>query len=941
MKEQKIDMFMQLRKLDKPALLIVPSEKEAHSLITKIEALFYPTHDVLPFEEIPVSFKVRKQRIETLWKLLNRERIRVVTTIHAITRKTLSPQKFKESALTLRKGSLLTNAAETLWNLGYERSFLVRSGGEFSVRGDIVDFFGPMINVPVRLELFGNRVESIRTFDPISQRSSGYLNQITVLPAREYIREEHRFDTLPGKAGSNSTILDYACFDVFVWNLEECQNVYYRREQENREFLNHDQKKEYILFSGISYAEMLKKIGSIKEIDLPRSIEEASAKPRTMYQAPVIEQEEIEPGDYVVHKDYGIGLFTGIKKMTTFMSTKEYLVIKYEDSTIYVPVERLDRVQRYVGDLNVVKIDKVGRRSWRNRVERVRRDIRSKIENLVRIHLLRQGIKGQCLSGDAELERQFSTTFPYVATEDQMSAIEEVLSDLADEKPMDRLLCGDAGYGKTEVALRAIFRCVVSGKQAAVLVPTTVLSRQHYRTFKERLEPYGINVVLLDRNVGEAAKRRILADLKNGAADVVIGTHALLSDSVNFSDLGLLVIDEEQNFGVEQKEKLKMLRADINVLSMSATPIPRSLHMALTGLRDMSVINTPPFGRVPILTYVAKYDQRIVKSAILRELNRGGQVIYVHNRIQDLQNVRDELRRMLPDVVMRMAHGRMANRKLTEALTDFYSGKADLLVCTAIIENGVDIPNANTIIVDDSHRYGLAQLYQLRGRVGRSNNRAFAYFLYKETPKNGAIKRLQALKEFSGSGSGLKLALRDMEIRGIGSVFGLEQHGSINSVGLLLYKELITEELSKIHGEVKTTSQKAVIDTEIEGIPGEMVIPSEYISNSMERMRIYRKLATASTVEAIEDIRKELEDRFGKAPEQVVRLINLFKIRASAFARNVKKISYKDGVLKILCSKGVRIGLKRKHVFNERHSVYVIYDVHDEEVYRALADIFL
>ncbi|HEY8541651.1 MAG TPA: transcription-repair coupling factor [Pseudothermotoga sp.] len=916
---------------NKSVLIIVPSEHDAQSLASKMNWRYFPSHDVFPFEEIPVSFSVRRNRIEILWELLNGSKVIIVTTLHALSRKTFSRDQLKSVARILKIGDEFRNFDEYLFKIGYERTFLVRSQGEFSVRGDIVDFFGPLYDRPIRIEMFGNRIESIRFFDVISQRSVETINEVVLLPAREYVSDAHSFDTVPGKAGSNSTIFDYTSFDTFLVDFEKCQDEFAKRERESREMLENDLVDEYVRYSQVNLSELFKFIGEFTPVELDLKALKISVKGSKIEQLPILDEEELSIGDYVVHKDYGIGIYKGVEKVKNALGLREYIVIRYEDSTVYVPVERLDRIHKYVGDIQSVKIDRLQSKSWTRRVQKVRQNLEEKITELIQIYTKRQEAKGLRLTGDAELEKEFARTFPYVETQDQVTAIEEVLDDLADDKPMDRLLCGDAGYGKTEVALRAAFRCVVSGKQVAILVPTTVLAKQHYRIFKERMEPFGIYIEIMDRSVSKSQRDRILQNLRDGIIDIIIGTHTLLSDKVNFSDLGLVIIDEEQNFGVLQKERFKKMRVNVNVLSLSATPIPRTLHMAMTGMKDMSVLNTPPFGRLPVITYVARFNEQLVRAAILREINRGGQVIYVHNRIQDIYDVYEQLKKIVPEIKIVVAHGQMSSKKLSMAVRSFYEHESDTIVCTSILENGIDIPNANTIIVDDSHRYGLAQLYQLRGRVGRSDKRAFAYFLYDSDLKGSAAKRLQAIKQFSGPGSGLRLALTDMQIRGIGSVFGLEQHGDINEIGLNFYVEILSEQLKKARGELIADEYKR-IDTDIEGIPGELIIPSDYVENPMERMRIYRRLASCRTIQEVDDILLELEDRFGEYPQQVRLLGEVFKLRLMAFAKGIEKIRYTENTLEIISKTQLNIMADKRYLYNEKLGAYFFYNIEPSDV---------
>jgi transcription-repair coupling factor (superfamily II helicase) len=618
---------------------------------------------------------------------------------------------------------------------------------------------------------------------------------------------------------------------------------------------------------------------------------------------PLEDWEELKEGDYVVHKDYGIGKFIGIKKITNQFGTKEYFELLYSNNTkLYVPVERMHRLHRYIGNVEEIKLGNLSNTSnWERTKKKAREEIEKKVQELLKIYALRLKMTKKPSLGDQELESRFFESFPHVETEDQLKVTEEILNDMADIKPMDRLLCGDSGAGKTEVAMRAAFRAVVSGKQVAFLVPTTILAKQHYLNFKDRMEKFGVKIEFLDRLKTSKEIEKILKELENGSIDIIIGTHRLLSKDVKLKNLGLVIIDEEHRFGVAQKEKLKKHRLTVDVLSLSATPIPRTLYMSLSGIRDISVIKTLPPGRVPVEIIVSKYDQRIVKTAILREISRGGQVLYVHNRVRDLDDVLLKLREMFPDLKIDIAHGQMSKRHFDRVISDFYDGKLDVLISTTIVENGVDVPNANTLIVDDAHRYGLAQLYQIRGRVGRGNRRAFAYFLYPSNLKlkNEAAERLNAIREFGKPGGGFKLSLKDMEIRGIGNVFGFEQHGHINAIGLYMYREMLENVLKKYRGdETLNELEENIIDVELKGFKMDVLIPQDYIPDSLERMKIYRKIAQSRNCDEINDIEKELRDRFGKIPDSVFNLLDYARIRIMASKYGVNRISLENSTLK-------------------------------------------
>jgi len=916
---------------NKVIVAIVPTERDAIKMCQEGEFKHFPSPDVLPFEDFSVSFDVRKKRIEILWKLLKGEKISIVTTLYSLTRKTISPKDLTSHTLQLKRWMRIEKPAYFLLRMGYERTYIVREGGEYAIRGEIVDVFPPLYKNPVRLDLFENEIEDIRFFDPISQKTIKKVDEVIILPAREYISENHDADTIPGKYNADSSLLEYLKDPVVIFiNKEEVFKEYAKIEKEMKEILG-SRYEEYKKLSSIPLSSFEKLFETAKEIEYSFDTKEfhvisPKKKGKTI---PILDIEDIKVGDLVVHKDHGIGIFQGVEKVENALGIREYFKIKYADANLYVPVERLDRVHKYIGNSSEISINKLNDKRWKKTVKKIKEDIERKIKELIELYLKRQEVKGLSLPGDPDMEEKLAQTFPYPETPDQKRCIEEVLTDLEDEKPMDRLLCGDSGFGKTEVAIRAAFRTVVSGKQVAILVPTVVLARQHYENFQKRLSPFGVKVALLDSTKTRAERKRIIEGLKKGELDIVIGTHSLLSDDIKFYDLGLIIIDEEQKFGVEQKEKLKKLRVSVNVLSMSATPIPRTLHMALSGMKDLSVINTPPVGRKPIVVYVMEYDPRVVRNAILREVNRGGQVIYVRNRVEELEEVFERLTNLVPEVKIGVAHGRMRKKVMEEIVWDFYKGKLDVLVCTTIIESGVDIPNANTLIVEDSHRYGLAQLYQLRGRVGRSEKRAFAYFLYPKHALKKSLERLKIIKETIGPGSSFEIAMKDMELRGIGSIFGFEQHGNMNSIGFKLYSEILENSIKKAKGEREET-EKPLIDTEIEGIPGRFVIPETYVENPIERMRLYRRMAMTTSVKELEDLLNEIKDRFGTPPSEVYSLFDYFKLRILGWLKGVKKIVFEDKEVILILKEGLdHLNLKGKYIYNKEKKAVVLYSTND------------
>jgi len=599
--------------------------------------------------------------------------------------------------------------------------------------------------------------------------------------------------------------------------------------------------------------------------------------------------EDLKLGDYIVHESYGIGIFRGVTHVESDNVTREYILLQYAGTDkLYLPIEKLDHLYKYTtSEDKSPRLSKLGGSEWERTKKKVSESIQEMAEKLLVLYAGRQAREGYTFSSDTPWQRQFEQDFPFDETPDQLKAIRDIKNDMENSRPMDRLICGDVGYGKTEVAMRAVFKAVMDGKQVAVLVPTTVLAEQHFQTFSDRFKDYPTGIEVLSRFRSSAEQRRIINDLKKGAADIVIGTHRLLSADVQFKDLGLLVVDEEHRFGVAQKEKIKALKELVDVVSLSATPIPRSLHMSLTGLRDLSVIETPPPERYPITTYVLEYNEEILVQAVYHEIERGGQIFFVHNRIEDIHRVKAQLEELLPGVKIGVGHGRMPEEELSRTMLDFMNNRFQLFLCTTIIESGLDMPNVNTIIVDEADKMGLAQLYQLRGRVGRSSRVAYAYLCYRpdKVITETAQKRLNAIREFNELGSGLKIALRDLEIRGAGNILGPEQHGFIHAVGFDLYCRLLEQETAKLKGE----SPREEVSTQFD-IDVDYYIPDSYIPDSGTKIRIYRRLLLAGELEEIEEIRAELLDRFGPMPVPVDNFLKISSLRVKARNKEIKAL---------------------------------------------------
>ena len=612
---------------------------------------------------------------------------------------------------------------------------------------------------------------------------------------------------------------------------------------------------------------------------------------KTNYQGKAIQSfTELSVGDYVVHEEHGLGIYKGIEKVERDKVIKDYIKIEYGDGgNLYLPATRLESIQKYAGaEAKKPKLNKLGGTEWNKTKTRVRGAVQEIARDLVKLYAARQEKAGFQYGTDTVWQREFEELFPYDETDDQMDAIDAVKTDMESRRIMDRLICGDVGYGKTEVALRAAFKAVQDSKQVVYLVPTTILAQQHYNTFVQRMKDFPVRVDMLSRFCTPARQKRTLEDLRKGMVDIVIGTHRVLSKDMQFKDLGLLIIDEEQRFGVAHKEKIKHLKENVDVLTLTATPIPRTLHMSLAGIRDMSVLEEPPVDRTPIQTYVMEYNEEMVREAINRELARNGQVYYVYNRVTDIDEVAGRVQALVPDAVVTFAHGQMREHELERIMADFINGEIDVLVSTTIIETGLDIPNANTMIIHDADRMGLSQLYQLRGRVGRSNRTSYAFLMYKRDKllREEAEKRLQAIREFTELGSGIKIAMRDLEIRGAGNVLGAEQHGHMEAVGYDLYCKMLNQAVLALKGEtLEEDSYDTVVECDIDAY-----IPGRYIKNEYQKLDIYKRISAIETEEEYMDMQDELMDRFGDIPRSVENLLKIASIRALAHQAYVTEV---------------------------------------------------
>jgi transcription-repair coupling factor (superfamily II helicase) len=631
---------------------------------------------------------------------------------------------------------------------------------------------------------------------------------------------------------------------------------------------------------------------------------------KTVRSSPIDTFVELNPGDYVVHVNHGIGLFKGIERINALGFERDYIQLEYAgDETVFVPVEQLNLVQRYIGNEgSPPRLDTVGSKSWENRKNRVKKSVEDIAQRLLELYSKRKQAAGYAFPKDTEWQTMFEAAFPFEETEDQLRCVEEIKRDMESPNPMDRLVCGDVGYGKTEVAVRACFKAVMGGRQAAFLAPTTILAEQHYENFKERFSIFPVRIAMLSRFVDRKTTRAVLEQLKNGEIDLLIGTHRIIQKDVAFRNLGLIVIDEEQRFGVKDKERLKELKTNVDCLTLSATPIPRTLHMSLLKIRDMSILATAPSGRQPIETVIEEYsDERLVK-AIRGEVERGGQVFFLHNRIETLRDTRVKIERLVPEILAETAHGQMDAQELEDVMHRFVHGGFHVLVSTTIIENGIDIPNVNTIIIDRADMYGVSQLYQLRGRVGRSDRVAYAYLLYPQDKAitELAMKRLQVISDFTELGSGFKIAMKDMEIRGAGNLLGREQSGDIYSVGFDLYLKLLDEAVRRLENSSYEAETETLLELEYSGF-----IPDSYIDSQQEKMEVYKMIAAVRDKEELERVYADLQDRFGPPPDEAASLLALAEIRIICRELAVASLREREGVVRVEFAKVSHVKVDR------------------------------
>ncbi len=944
-----------------PSLLLCPSEEMASEFYS--DAAFWAK--TLGYEEpLLIHPKGNPLRLKSLFNLYTLNKGEVITSVEAALSPLWRLNKFPLSRLSKGSGIDRDSIMQSLQKNGYHHVPVVSIEGEMSIRGGILDVFSPDKESPVRIEFFGDKLESLRFFDVDTQLTIREIENTLICPAAEPEEGPNLFDILsdsklilnepndikrryPDLIPPKSTHPPFISFTSLPLKEEGlCLNVngaggfgLLREERKAIEdFVKriYELREQYFILLVCSSEGQAKRLKELLDVPILKS---SAAIKHT--RSPVITTgrlsrgfayrdfiilterdifgerpffksikksrvsklissiEDFKEGDYLVHTEHGIGRFLGIKKEKIEDFEGDFLTIEYlGGDRLYVPLERINYVQKYHAPENIrPKLDKLGGRTWQKTKQRVKQKLKDMAQKLVALYARRTALKGFAFSADTELHNEFNGFFTYEETPDQLSAIYEIKEDMESPTPMDRLLCGDVGYGKTEVAMRACFKAVYDSRQAAVLVPTTILAEQHYDTFLSRFSAFPIRIESLSRFKSPSEQKKILKALSEGEIDIIIGTNRLLGKDVIFYNLGLLIIDEEHKFGVAHKEKLKALRTNMDVLTLTATPIPRTLHMALSGIRSMSVIETPPEERLAVKSFVARFNPEIIKDALQKELNRGGQVFFIHNRIHDIHNTANFLRALLPDGKIAVAHGQMKGRELENVMRSFYRKEINILVSTAIIGSGLDIPTANTIIIDRADKFGLADLYQLRGRIGRSNVKAYAYFLIpgEDAITEEARKKLSAVLELSYLGAGFRLALKDLEIRGAGNLLGSEQSGHIEAVGYDLYIKMLEEAVAELKGEEVTPKIEPLLELRTTAI-----IPEDYIEDPTLRLSLYRKIGDVDNSEQLRRVKDELKDRFGTLPEETERLIEIMQLKLSARKLAVIRLQNIAGKIKIL-----------------------------------------
>lgn len=980
----------------------------------------YPAKDLLFYQADLRGKYLVKQRMEVFQAMMERHNTTIVTTFDGFMDALLPLDEMKKRILYLKSGAVVDFEIlkQDMVRLGYVREEQIESPGQFAVRGGIMDVYPLTEEVPIRIELWGDEIDSIRTFDVDSQRSIENLQEIAIYPASDFPEEtckrvsfldyfdreesilfldepvrliekgnvvEQEFvqaqanrmengfevsdeemklfspkevaDKMLSFYGIGFSALDMKCKELKPREVFHVQTKGVNPYNNSFEMLTRDLKRlkrtgyRVVLLSGSRtrakrLAEDLRdyNLSSFYSEDMQREVQEGEIlvtygyvaegyeypmlkfmvisetdifgrkqkkKKRKTYEGRKIQNfTELKVGDYVVHENHGLGIYQGIEKIEVDKVAKDYMKISYAaGGNLYIPATQLDLIQKYASaDARKPKLNRLGGQEWQKTKTRVRGAVREVAKDLVELYAARQQKEGFVYGQDTVWQKEFEEMFPFEETQDQTLAIAETKRDMESTKIMDRLICGDVGYGKTEIAIRAAFKAVQENKQVVYLCPTTILAQQHYNTFMQRMKEFPVRVDLMSRFRTPAQQKKTIEDAKRGLVDIVVGTHRVLSDDLQFKDLGLLIIDEEQRFGVQHKEKIKKLRENIDVLTLTATPIPRTLHMSLIGIRDMSVLEEAPVDRMPIQTYVMEYNDEMVREAICRELARDGQVYYVYNKVKDIDEIAAKIQKLVPEANVVYAHGQMREHKLEDIMLDFINGEIDVLVSTTIIETGLDIPNANTMIIHDADQLGLAQMYQLRGRVGRSNRMAYAFLLYRRDKllREVAEKRLAAIREFTDLGSGFKIAMRDLEIRGAGNLLGEQQHGHMEAVGYDLYCKMLNEAVKQLKGESEEEPYTTALDLNVDAF-----IPGSYIPNEYQKLDIYKRIASIENEEEMDDMVEELTDRFGDVPKKVQQLLVIALLKAIAHSAYVTAVEQKGEKIRFVMYERAKVQVEK------------------------------
>jgi transcription-repair coupling factor (superfamily II helicase) len=1000
----------------KSVLVVTDSLYESNLLYTSInnyteDVLLFPMDDFLTSEALAVSPELMMTRLETLNTSLNNKSMIVVTNLMGYLRYLPTKDNYGKATINLDKNKdyKIDQLVDDLFNLGYTRETIVTKTGEIAVRGFVVDVFPILASNPIRIEFWGDTIDSIREFDVDTQRTISTLDNIQIKPTTEFIAPNAPFENRKQKYLANYTdiasIKDYFDNPLVIFNdyneiltgyqllydsiveygksVEESVKTSYMfnfNDIHNKDvvyLMPFDNKLPNLKNYNVASFEIPNFTGKIDDINyrlnkyiddgktliicltnryqVNKVIEELNNpyivqadlddikinrinvvvkhiqegfeiddyvviseneifnrkdnnsiyKTKFKIGTKINDISKLNPGDYVVHSLYGIGRYVGLATLDKDGYKKDYLKVEYQgDDKLYIPVEKLELITKYASNGgNAPKLNKLGSTEWAKTKLRVKKKIEDMTGELLELYAKREASQGFAFAPDDEMQIEFEKEFPYEDTLDQIKVTQEIKRDMEDSHPMDRLLCGDVGFGKTEIAFRAVFKAVLSGKQAALLCPTTILSQQHYNNAVERFKNFPVRIALLNRFTSPKKTQQILQDLQDGKIDFLIGTHRILSSDIKFKDIGLLVVDEEQRFGVKHKEKIKEFKNNVDVLTLSATPIPRTLQMSMTGLRSLSLIETPPINRYPIQTYVTAENKEIIKDAIYKEISRGGQVFILFNNIVDMETKAREITSLVPEAKIIIAHGQMNKYDLENVMIKFINDEYNVLLCTTIIETGIDIPNVNTLIIYDANNFGLSQLYQIRGRVGRSDKIAYCYLMYnpKKMLSEIATKRLNAIKEFTSLGSGFAIAMRDLSIRGAGDILGKEQAGYVDSVGIELFMTMLNEEMARLKGE--PIKQEETISASEPLINIETAIDSKYVNEEDLKIEIHKKISSIDSVDDIQNIKSELEDRFGIVTDNMI--IYMYEEYFEKLARelNISKVNQTKNYIEVILDK--------------------------------------